>query len=279
MRSWRTRWLAIAPLFVTAHGSYVNLPRLRPFPLGQMYRRAFLRAQLICVSRHTASVARGLLPGAKIQVINNGLDFQRFARAPAITVEKSAPTIVTVGEIKPRKGTLELVEAMALVRQRIPNAQCLIMGNPQSGSAYTAKVRRRIDELGLADNVFIMGFVDEELLRAWLAAADVFALPAKNDGLHFEGFGAVDFGSERGWRGCHQHGQIRHSRRYSTWRHPVLVISQDNIAEALPRALLELLENPAKREKMAAAGRDYARTQSWRAAADQVIALYEQALA
>ena len=266
------------PLFVTAHGSYVNLPRLRPFPLGQMYRRAFLRAQLICVSRHTASVARELLPGASVHVINNGLDFQRFARAPSFSVDKTQPTVVTVGEIKPRKGTLELVEAMAQVRQRIPEAQCLIMGNPQTGSAYTAKVKRRIDELGLRDNVRIMGFVEDELLRAWLAAADVFALPAMNDGLHFEGFGlaileasaagtAVVSTDNSGTADAIQHGVTG------------LIISQANISEALPRALLDLLENPAKRERMAAAGRDYARTQTWGAAADQVIKRYEQALA
>ena len=53
------------PLVVTAHGSYVNLPRMRRFPLGQLYRRAFESAQLICVSRHTAQVAQSLLTGAR----------------------------------------------------------------------------------------------------------------------------------------------------------------------------------------------------------------------
>ena len=54
------------PLVVTAHGSYVNLPRMRPFPLGTLYRRAFTRAQMICVSRHTARVAQALMPGASV---------------------------------------------------------------------------------------------------------------------------------------------------------------------------------------------------------------------
>ena len=158
MPSWRLLSPGADRYFVTAHGSYVNLPRMRRFPVGQMYRRAFTRAQLICVSRHTAEVAQALMPSARIQIVNNGLDASRYLQPSPISVEKSAPTIVTVGEIKPRKGTLQLVEAMAVVRERIPQAQCLIMGNPQIGSAYTALVQRRIDELDLQDNVQIMGF-------------------------------------------------------------------------------------------------------------------------
>ena len=80
------------PLFVTAHGSYVNLPRMRGFPLGQLYRRAFARAQLICVSQHTAQVALAQNPGARVQVINNGLDAARFMKSPSLMVNKTRPT-------------------------------------------------------------------------------------------------------------------------------------------------------------------------------------------
>ncbi len=265
------------PLFITAHGSYVNLPRVRRFPVGQMYRRAFRRAQLICVSRHTAEAAKALMPSARIQIVNNGLDASRYLQPSPVSVEKSAPTIVTVGEIKRRKGTLQLVEAMAVVRERIPQAQCLIMGNPNIGSAYTGQVQRRILELGLQDNVQIMGFVEIDLLRAWLAAADVFALPAMNDGWFFEGFGLVVLEASAagtaviGTDKCGVVDAIAHGETG-------LIVSQDHIAEALPRALLELLEDPARAARMGAAGRERALTQSWESVADQVIELYVAAL-
>ncbi|MCY3778779.1 MAG: glycosyltransferase family 4 protein [Chloroflexi bacterium] len=265
------------PQFVTAHGSYVNLPRLRPFPVGNLYRRAFARAQLICVSRHTANVAKALMPNARVVVINNGLDMTRFEKPPAVSVQKTAPSVVIVGEIKPRKGTLQLVEAIAVVRERIPQAQCLIMGNPQTGSAYTTRLRRRIQELGLEDNVRIMGFVEDELLRAWMAAADVFALPAMNDGLFFEGFGLALLEASAagtavvGTDNCGVADAIEHGVTG-------LVVSQDNIAEALPRALLELLEDPAKAARMGGAGRERAKSQTWESVAERVIALYQAAL-
>lgn len=265
------------PLVVTAHGSYVNLPRMRRFPLGQLYRRAFLRAELICVSRHTANVANSLLPGVTTHVINNGLNAARFLQRPTLEIEKTGPTVVTLGEIKPRKGTLQLVRAMADVRERLPQAQCLIMGNPQAGSAYTEQVRETIGRLGLADCVQIMGFVDEERMRAWLAAADVFALPALNDGWFFEGFGlSVLEASAAGTAviGTDNCGVADAIDDGVTG----LIVPQAQVAEALPRALLALLNDPAKAARMGAAGRKRARTQTWERVADEVIEVYRSAL-
>lgn len=265
------------PLFATAHGSYVNLPRMRRFPVGALYRRAFTRARLICVSAYTARVARDLLPEATIHIVNNGVHAERFSAAPAAPMRLSAPTIVTAGGIKPRKGTLPLVEAMAVLRQRIPEAQCVILGNPQIGSAYTSEVKNRIAALNLQDNVRIEGFVDEDRLHAWLAAADVVALPAVNDGLWFEGFGLVLLEASAagtavvGSDNCGVADAIADGLTG-------LVISQANMAEELPRALLALLEDPALARQMGAAGREQARRRTWAAATDAVISLYQEAL-
>ena len=264
-------------LVLTAHGSYINLPRMRPFPVGSLYRRALERAELICVSHYTAQLAREQMPGAQVHVINNGVDIARFLEPPALLVKKEGPTVVTAGGVKPRKGTLQLVEAIGVVRERLPQVQCLILGNPQRNSPYTAKVERRIAELGLRDNVRLMGFVDDDLMRAWLAAADVFALPAMNDGWWFEGFGLVlvEAGAAGtavvGTDGCGVADAIAPGETG-------LVVSQANVAQELPRALLDLLENPAKAAKLGAAGRLRAQKQTWASVAEQVIGLYQGAL-
>ena len=265
------------PLFVTAHGSYINLPLMRAFPVNQLYRRAFTRARLICVSSYTAQVARARLPGARVQVIPNGVDVSRFSQPATVQVGKSAPTVIAVGEIKPRKGTLQLVEAVARIRAEIPNVQCLIMGSPQFGSAYTSAVQAAIEANGLQDNVKIMGFVDDDLKRAWLAAADVLALPAMNDGLFFEGFGLTLYEAGAsgtaviGTDGCGVADAIEQGVSG-------LVVAQDHIAEELPRALLELLSDPRKAALMGAAGRERAQRQSWDRVAERVIALYSEAV-
>lgn len=265
------------PLFVTAHGSYVNLPRMRGFPVNALYRRAFTRARLICVSNYTAGVAKSWIPEARVHVIPNGVDVSGFVQAPAFQAEKRAPTVVAIGEIKPRKGTLQLVEAVARVRQEIPDLQCLIMGPPQFGSVYTSAVQAAIETYHLQENVQIMGFVDEEVKRGWLAAADVLALPAMNDGLFFEGFGLTLYEAGAsgtavvGTDGCGVADAIEHGVTG-------LIVAQDNVADELPRALLELLSNPRRAAAMGAAGRERALRQTWDRVAEQVLRLYEDAI-
>ena len=265
------------PLFLTAHGSYVNLPRMRRFPVGALYRRAMQRAQLICVSRHTANVAGEWLSAANIAVINNGVDATRFA-SPAPQVHKRTATVLTAGGIKPRKGTLQLVEAMAVVRETLPAAQCVVLGDPGAGSNYTKRLRRRIAELNLKDHVRIAGFVDEAIMRGWMAAADVVALPAINDGLFFEGFGLVllEAGAAGtavvGTDNCGVADAIIHGETG-------LVIAQDQVKRELPLALAQLLSDPARAAAMGAAGRKYARAQTWQRVAEQVSELYQAALA
>ena len=265
------------PLFITAHGSYVNLPRIRTFPVGAMYRRAMQRAQLICVSRHTAQVARELMPGAVTYVVNNGVDAARFMQ-PTRTVDKRAPTVLALGGVKPRKGTLQLVEAMAVVRQTLPAAQCLIIGERGQGGAYGQALRQRIAALDLSDCVRLLGFVDDELMRAWLAAADVVALPAMNDGYYFEGFGLALL--EAGASGAAVVGTDNCGVADAIVAGETgLVVSQANVAEELPRALLDLLRDPARAARMGEKGRIHAQTQTWDAVAAKVIALYEASLA
>ncbi|MCY4146193.1 MAG: glycosyltransferase family 4 protein [Chloroflexi bacterium] len=264
------------PLFITAHGSYINLPRMRRFPMGSLYRRAMQRARLICVSRHTANVAEALLPGVSTAVINNGVDAARFA-SPAPEVDKQAPTVLTTGGIKPRKGTLQLVEAMAVARETLPAAQCVILGDPGDGSVYTTRLRRRIDELDLAGHVRILGFVDEAIMRAWLAAADVVALPAVNDGLFFEGFGLalLEAGAAGtavvGTDNCGVADAIIHGETG-------LIVAQKQLARELPQALVKLLSDPARAAAMGAAGKKHAQTQTWQSVAAQVSKLYQAAL-
>jgi len=262
------------PLFVTAHGSYINLPRIRRFPMNHLYRRAFRRADLICVSHYTAQVANEIIPTAKTHVINNGVDVSRFLDSPPLPHPKTRPTVVTAGGVKPRKGTLELVEAMAVVREQLPDVQCLIMGNPQTDSRYYARVQDAITRHRLEDIVQIMGFVDDDLMRAWFGAADVVALPSVNDRYWFEGFGLVlveASGSGTAVVGTDQCGVADAIQHGITG----LIVSQDNVAEELPRALLDILTNPAKAEEMGANGRAYAQTQTWDHVAKQVIRLYK----
>lgn len=268
------------PLFMTGHGSYVNLPRFRRFPVDALYRWAFRQAHLIAVSRYTAQAAARVVPTMPATVINNAVDAARFQQVPSLAMvneQKRGPTILTAGGIKKRKGTLPLIEAVAQVRQTIPDIQCVVLGTTTAEPHYTAQVQATIDRLNLHDHVQLRGFVDDSTLLAWYGAADVFVLPSINDGWKFEGFGLVHLEASAaglpviGTTGCGVTDAIDHNITG-------LLVDQSRLADDLPRAILDVLQNPARAAQMGAAGRQKAQAQTWQVVAQQVIHRYESAL-
>ena len=262
------------PLVITGHGTYVRLPARRGVA-GLIYRQAFRQGTLACVSHYTAREAEIALPGARTAVIPNGIDAERFAHLPA--AQKDGRTVLFVGALKPRKGVLALVEAMALVRQQIPNARCWITGALDQEPRYVGQVRAAIAERGLTDSVELLGRIPhDELLRRY-AAADVFALPSLNLSGRFEGFGLALLEASAaglpviGSRDCGAEDAVHDGETG-------LLISQQNAAPELAAAIVRLLNDPQLRIRMGAAGRAFAQTQTWDATAASLISLYERLL-
>jgi glycosyltransferase-like protein len=147
----------------------------------------------ICVS---AAVAAELAAGwgIKAEVIPNGVDSARFAAAAAGTPEAAAARavwrerfgryVVTVGGIEPRKGSLDLLEAYALLLATDPELRLVIAGGETlfDYRDYRADWDKRAAELGVSP--VVLGPVADANLPSLVAAAEVFAFPS-----HKEGFG------------------------------------------------------------------------------------------
>lgn len=264
------------PTFVTIHGSYASLPAIRPFPLNFAYRYAYRRAQLFCVSRYTASVVQQIVPAARTQVIPNGVSVERFAALPALADRPVDPVILTSGGVKVRKGTLQLVRALAVVRQQIPDVRCVVIGTLSAEPAYVQQVRAEIERLDLHDHVQLLGFVDQPTLDHWYGRARLFVLPSINAGWKFEGFGLVHLEASAaglpviGTTGCGVADAVNDGVSG-------LLISQERVEEELPRAILSILTDPDRAQAMGAAGREKARHQTWDLSAAQVLAAYQSA--
>jgi phosphatidylinositol alpha-1,6-mannosyltransferase len=118
--------------------------------------------------------------------------------------------------------------------------------------------------------------VPEATLLAWYGAADVFALPARDVGGRFEGFGLVylEAGAAGlpviGTTGCGAEDAIHDGVTG-------LLLPPSQVTDALPGAIIALLSDPARAARMGAAGRAWARTQTWARAAQQTLALYAAA--
>ncbi|MBZ0289256.1 MAG: glycosyltransferase family 4 protein [Anaerolineae bacterium] len=267
------------PLFITGHGTYVREWSKRPWPVSMIYRQAFLRARLVCVSSYTERVAKATLPQVQSMVVNNGVDVERFAALEsARKVEKRGPTVLSVGAVKPRKGTLELVRAMAVVRRDLTDAQCVIIGSFNAGQQYAKQVRAAVQELSLENCVHILGHVPEAELMGWYRAADVFVVPAINEGGRFEGYGLIYL--EAGAAGLAVIGTTENGGEDAIEDGVTgLLVPQSRVAEELPDAILRLLRDPELAARMGAAGREKAARQSWDHVAGQMLKLYHQSVA
>jgi phosphatidylinositol alpha-1,6-mannosyltransferase len=257
------------PLVVTGHGSYVLIGDQRRFPVGGLYRWAYRRGLLVCVSRYTARAAEAALPGVRTAVVNNGVDYERFAGVRHV----GGAGVLFVGALKARKGVLELVRALA----RIPEARGVIVGSLTLEPEYVAQVRAEIERLGVADRIELTGRVsDDELMRRY-AEADLFALPSLNVGWKFEGYGLSLLEASAaglpviGTTDCGAEDAVIDGVTG-------LLIPQADLETGLANALAHLLDDTGRAAQMGAAGREHARAQTWDRAAGEMIGVYKNSV-
>lgn len=110
-------------------------------------------------------------------------DEERFSTRQSLGVG-DAPLIVCSSRLVPRKGQDRLIDALPSIRERVPGAQLVIVGDGH----YGRTLRRMAGE-----GVTFTGQVERDRLRDIVASADVFAMPARTrgGGLDLEGLGIV----------------------------------------------------------------------------------------
>ena len=142
--------------------------------------------RVVVPSRYSASVARDVygIPGAKLAVVPEPIDLvgwrRRFVEAGGRGATR--PTVLSVARMYPRKRLEDLLRAVVLLRERIPDAQIRIVGEgPES-----ARLRRLHQELGLGNAAVFLGEVTRSRLAVEYTNAHCFCLPTVQ-----EGFGLV----------------------------------------------------------------------------------------
>lgn len=125
----------------------------------------------VCESnrRHLLNHVPGVDP-AKVRVIYNGIDLDRFAPNHG---RREPLTLFSVGRLIEKKGFAFLVRAVAELRRHGLPVRCEIAGEGRERSALARLIR---DE-GLKDHVRLLGPLEQEQVRRKMQSAACFALP------------------------------------------------------------------------------------------------------
>lgn len=168
--------------------------------------------------------------------------------------------ILCVGRLVQRKGQDRLIEALGLIRTAVPSAHLLIVGE----GAYRSALEKIANRNGLTDAVTFVGKVSLAELPTFFSAGEVFAMPSRSrfGGLEIEGLGIVYLeasscglpivaGNSGGAPDAVLDGVTG------------IVVDGTNVGE-IARAIIELLSDPVRAQRMGKAGRQWVADQwSW----------------
>jgi len=120
------------------------------------------------------------LSAEKVTVLENSIDYKRFADAPIskedakriLGFPSDAFVFGTVGRLSPNKGQIYLIKSFVKVKQMIPSAKLIFVGE---GTLRQA-LEKDAAKIGLLDSIHFLGRRDdiEEIYKA----IDVFVLPS-----------------------------------------------------------------------------------------------------
>ncbi|MFQ6128107.1 MAG: glycosyltransferase [Thermoplasmata archaeon] len=129
-----------------------------------------------------AREVRAIAPRVKMmEVIPTGIDTERFnTNVSGRKVREQwnldgNELILHVGRISPEKNVNLLLSAFSLVKKEKPNAKLMFVG---SGPALK-DCKKRVERMGLGDDIIFTGFIDDQLLPNYYAACDAFAITSK----------------------------------------------------------------------------------------------------
>jgi len=159
---------------------------LRLLLLRATQARSLRRADLVIfVSEHGRRVIDALLPARRGRsvVIPHGVSDAFFAAAGAGAPPPDLPGeyVLYASILDVYKAQLEVLDAWARLRARRPTREKLVLAGPEYPS-YGRRVRRRIAELGLGDEVRLLGPVPRAKLPALYRGAklNLFASRCEN---------------------------------------------------------------------------------------------------
>jgi glycosyltransferase-like protein len=251
--------------------------------LIECQRRSILEPDVVLVVSRQWQRLLGEDYGVAADVVPNGVDYERFAPPPpaaAVARVRSRVAgpddvlVLTVGGIEPRKGSAQLVRALARLRSEaeLPSrvVAAVVGGHSfQDHAWYRDALLAELPSLGLEldRDVLLVGTVPDDEMVEWYHAADVFAFPSVKEGWGLVVLEALAAGLPV------VATDIPVFREYLTAGDSALLVPPGDDA-ALAAAIAAVVRQPELRDRLVTGGRAVARRYDWASSAARHIDIY-----
>lgn len=186
-------------LFVTGIGSYTIAPLHESGLKKWFLTKSLLRAvKVMCISDYICDLLNQALPHVNSNVVFMGttklsrlstLEMNNYKKEH--TVNDQYPIILSVGDIKNRKGQLDTLKALHLIKKDHPNFLYVLIGE-DGDTPYRNAILDFAEKNDLQNNIRIISHMyDDKVLSFYYEICTLFALNSNNSKGHFEGFGLV----------------------------------------------------------------------------------------
>ncbi len=132
--------------------------------------------KIIAVSERTKKNLEMIGVSKEIEIIPNGIDFEKIKR---IEASESESDIIFVGRLIKEKNVDFLIKAVNLVKKKVPDVRCIIIGDGPEKET----LEKLVVDLGLGNNIKFTGFLENyEDVISHMKSSKVFVLPSTREG-------------------------------------------------------------------------------------------------
>lgn len=263
-----TQWWHKRPLLLSTHGGFFHTSfasRAKRLYFNTVTRLSALAYQhVVATSANDGALFREIMDDAKLEVIENGVDVDKYADQAAPTLQ---PTLIYFGRWSANKGLLESLDLFAQLRQRAPEWRLIIAGREYDH--HKADLLAHAQALGIADHVELIPNPSDDEIRRAIHQASYFLCLSRHEGFGIAPIEAMSAGLTPLLskippfrRLLEQSGQgILHNQGHQDLINQLLALhSQGSDAYQVRRAAVK----------------DFSRQYAWPAVADRYLALYEK---
>jgi glycosyltransferase involved in cell wall biosynthesis len=229
--------------------------------------------RIIAASNATAEDLRRLLhvPPTKVDVVPHGVsvsgrdDPMPVAEVRATFAIGDRRMILCAAAKRPHKNLMRLLGAVASIRaDRRP---MLVL--PGYATAHEDELRARVAELGIADDVRLLGWIEKDELEGLYATADCFVFPSLLEGFGLPVLEAMSRGVPVA---CSDRGSLAEVAGDAA------ILFDPESEPAIASAIERVLSDPTEAQRLRRAGYEQAARFSWKATAQGTLASYRRTI-